>query len=83
MKRLAEPLASADLVMLDPPYGGAIAREILNLLGAPGTMREGARVVVEHHRRDVLPEACGGLARTRERAYGETRVSTYRSGAAG
>jgi len=34
--------------------------------------------VVEHHAKDALPDAAGGLQRVRERSYGETRVSTYR-----
>lgn len=82
LKPLAGALRSADLILLDPPYGGETARGILERLGVPGTLAVAARVVVEHHHRDVLPEVCGGLARSRERRYGETVVSTYRSGPA-
>ena len=75
--RLAGVLRAADLVMLDPPYGGEAARAVLAALGSPGALKRGARVVVEHHRRDELPERAGSLRRTRERRYGETVVSTY------
>jgi 16S rRNA (guanine966-N2)-methyltransferase len=75
--RLGAALASADLVLADPPYGGAAARETLHELGRPGRLREGARVVLEHHAKDELPERCGDLARARERRYGETAVTTY------
>ena len=77
LKRLAEPLRRADVVLLDPPYGGDRALEMLERLGVEGTLSAAVRVVVEHHRRDVLPELCGVLARSRERRYGETVVSTY------
>jgi len=77
LSRLDAALAAADLVLADPPYGGGLARETLRALGLPGRMRAGARVVVEHHAKDELPERCGDLARARERRYGETAVSTY------
>uniref|UniRef100_A0A832MKZ6 16S rRNA (Guanine(966)-N(2))-methyltransferase RsmD n=1 Tax=Eiseniibacteriota bacterium TaxID=2212470 RepID=A0A832MKZ6_UNCEI len=78
LARLAEPLAAADLVLVDPPYGGGPARETLAALGAPGVLPAGACVVLEHHRRDGAPEASGRLVLERRRAYGETEISTYR-----
>jgi len=79
LSRLAGVLTAADLVLVDPPYGGEIARETLERLGRPGTLRNGTRVVVEHHAKDALPEASGALKRTRFRTYGETTVTTYRT----
>ncbi len=78
LARIAEPLGAADLVLVDPPYGGSLARAVLDELGTPGVLKPGGRVVLEHHAKDALPEACGCLRRTRERSYGETVVSTYR-----
>ena len=75
--RLARPLAEADLVLADPPYGGAPARAVLSALGEPGRLHEGSRVVVEHHAKDELPRRTGDLALARSRRYGETAVSTY------
>jgi 16S rRNA (guanine966-N2)-methyltransferase len=77
LDRLEAALAAADLVLADPPYGGGPARETLMALGLHGRLRVDARVVVEHHAKDELPERCGDLARARERRYGETVVSTY------
>jgi 16S rRNA (guanine966-N2)-methyltransferase len=79
LRRVAEPLAAADLVLADPPYGGGPAREVLAALGTPGALRAGTRLVVEHHAKDELPEACGELARARLRRYGETWVSSYQA----
>ena len=74
--QISEAVRAADLVLLDPPYGGEEARATLERLAAAGP-KPGARVVVEHHVRDALPERVGGCSRTRERRYGETVVSTY------
>lgn len=81
VERLAEPLSRADLVLLDPPYGGDEARATLAALARAG-LAVGARVVVEHHGRDRMPEREGRIVRERERKYGETVVSTYRVAAA-
>jgi len=70
-------LARATLVLADPPYGGADARALLERLGKPGVLTAGARVVLETHAKDVVPEVEGALARTSQRRYGETVVHVY------
>jgi 16S rRNA (guanine966-N2)-methyltransferase len=77
LSTMKDVLASADVILADPPYGGDEARAILRALGEAG-VKEGARVVVEHHAKDALPEREGRLVRGRARQYGETMVSTYR-----
>jgi 16S rRNA (guanine966-N2)-methyltransferase len=77
--RLADALAGADLVLMDPPYGGEEARAALAALGAAGVLAAGARVIVEHHVKDALPERSGRLVRARERRHGETQVTMYRA----
>ena len=83
LDRIAAELSAADLVLADPPYGGEEAGALLRLLGAPGRLAPRARVVVEHHAKDELPERAGGLALLKQRRYGETVVSTYQATAAG
>jgi len=78
LKRMKGPLGAADLVLLDPPYGGGLATATLESLGRPGVLRTDTRVVAEHHVKDPLPEQVGGLACERRRRYGETMVSFYR-----
>lgn len=75
---LRERLSEADLVLADPPYGGGEATATLEALGTSGVLRAGARVVVEHHAKDPVPERAGGLVCERRRRYGETVISTYR-----
>jgi len=80
LKRLGEVLGAADLVLVDPPYGGAEARAILAGLGAAGVLRPGTRVVLERHQKDEVKESAGVLMRVRERRYGETVVDLYEVG---
>jgi 16S rRNA (guanine966-N2)-methyltransferase len=77
LKRIAAELRAADLVFMDPPYGGEAVRETLDALGEPGVLGPAARVVAECHAKDLLPEAAGRLRRRRRRQYGETVVSLY------
>jgi 16S rRNA (guanine966-N2)-methyltransferase len=77
LTRLATVFARSDLVLVDPPYGGEMARDLLAWLGGGGRLRVTTRVGVEHHRKDDLPDDVGVLTRTRERVYGETVVSLY------
>jgi 16S rRNA (guanine966-N2)-methyltransferase len=81
LARLAEITAAADLVLLDPPYGGTEARATLEALGARGRLAPGTRVVAEHHVRDVLSDRYGALVCERARRYGETIVTLYRAAA--
>jgi 16S rRNA (guanine966-N2)-methyltransferase len=65
------------LAFLDPPYGGDAAAAALSTLASLDLLGSGARVVVEHSRRESLPEACGALMRLTVRRYGDTQVAFY------
>ena len=62
------------------PTSDRVREALVMALGRTGLLRPGARVVLEHHSRDGMPERCGTLSRERERRYGQTVVSTYRVG---
>ena len=65
------------LAFADPPYaakaGAWVVEAVGTLLAAGGTL------VVEHDRREVLPEASGALFKVDERRFGDTVVSLYRA----
>ena|SRR5256885_3960930 len=77
MRRLREALEAADVVLLDPPYGGAEARGALEALERSAELRAGCRVVLEHHAKDQVPSKVGELERAGERRYGETQITFY------
>jgi len=67
-----------DLVLADPPYAVGGTPVVTALAsGPPGLLVEGARIVIEHARREILPEQEGALVRDDERRYGDTMVSFY------
>ena len=57
LARLDAVIRRADLVLADPPYGGEVARAVMETLGGAGPWRPGARVVLEHHAKDEVPES--------------------------
>ena len=71
---------TADLVLADPPYGGEEAsRDARRSRRSPRLAEPGARVVLEHHAQGRCSESGRERSReSRERAYGETVVTTYR-----
>ena len=77
LKQLAGRGESFGLAFLDPPYGGGEAVTALTALAELPLLAPGARVVVEHSRRESLPEACGALMRLTVRRYGDTQVAIY------
>jgi 16S rRNA (guanine966-N2)-methyltransferase len=78
LKKLAGRGERFGLVFLDPPYGGGEAEAALRTLASLNLCRPGAWVVVEHSRRQMLPEECGPLRRLKVRRYGDTQVAFYR-----
>ena len=75
--RMREALEAADVVLLDPPYGGSEARRALEALDQSAALRPGCRIVVEHHAKDAVPSVAGVLERAGERRYGETQITLY------
>ena len=70
------PLAPWRFVFVDPPYASDLAtRAVLALPAA--SLAPDARVVIEHDRRHVPPDALGSLLRTDQRRYGDTMLSFY------
>jgi len=75
--RMREALERADVVLLDPPYGGRDARLVLEALDRAAALPAHCRVVLEHHAKDDVPEATGRLGRIETRRYGETQITFY------
>ena len=63
LKKVADRGEDFGLAFLDPPYGGGRSVAALGALEAINILVPGALVVVEHSRRESLPEACGALSR--------------------
>jgi len=68
--------ADADLIFLDPPYGIESLDDVLTV--AAGHLAPEGRVVLEHRRSRVSPEAIAGLTRFRVLEAGDSALSFYR-----
>lgn len=65
-----------DTIFADPPYAAEVTARTLERvepLLAPGGV-----CVMEHDKREVVPETVGRLGRTAARAFGDTRVAFFR-----
>ena len=67
--------ARFDLVLLDPPYDAADLEAVLSIAGP--LVAGGGRLVLEHARRRVSPEAAGGVRRVRVLTAGDSALSFY------
>ncbi len=67
-----------DIVFFDPPYKEDYLKT-LELLGSKTSklLTDEGLVVVEHHHKNVLPEAIGNLRRTRVLKQGDSSLSFY------
>lgn len=72
----AKGTASADLIFLDPPYDIASLEDVLTV--AAGHLAPEGRVVLEHRRSRVSPDAISGLTRFRVLEAGDSALSFYR-----
>jgi 16S rRNA (guanine966-N2)-methyltransferase len=77
VKKLAAQGERFGLALLDPPYGCGTAMAALHALAELNLLSSGASVVVEHSRRETMPEESGRLRRTEVRRYGDTQVAFY------
>lgn len=71
--------ACFDGVLMDPPYGRALADHSMLDLAGGGLVQPGGWVAVEHHVDDQLGEAYGDLRLTTAKRYGKTILSLFLS----
>ena len=68
-----------DLIFVDPPYGQGLVPEALAGIDAQGLLADDGWVICEHHGKDPVPVAAGGLHKVREVVIGETVLSIFRT----
>ncbi len=71
------PATQFDLVFMDPPYQKKLAEQALAMVEKMNILATTALVVVEEHRRALLPVTVGSLEVLDHRRYGETGVWIY------
>lgn len=77
IKQLGSQGRTFSLVFSDPPYATHAGQTVLEQLAESLLVRPGGRVVVEHDKRETIPETVGPFTRVDERKFGDTTVSFY------
>ena len=72
---IRSPQPLYDLIFMDPPYGGGLVEKALKNLHKSQSVKQGATLVVEHSKREPLPNDLPFLSLTDQRKYGKTLVS--------
>lgn len=66
-----------DMIFMDPPYYKDLAKKCLIDLDSCDILTPNGLVVVEHYKKDILPEVTKRLRLTQKRRYGDTTLSFY------
>ncbi|MDP2872695.1 MAG: 16S rRNA (guanine(966)-N(2))-methyltransferase RsmD [Bacillota bacterium] len=69
--------AQFEIIFLDPPYSNELAPVALSRVAAAGLVAPGGLLVVEHSRREAMPDAAPPLVLARREQYGDTALSFY------
>jgi 16S rRNA G966 N2-methylase RsmD len=77
LKKLGAARATFQLVFADPPYALRETPGLVRAIDEAGLVAEGGRLVVEHDRREEVPDVVGLLAKVDERKFGDTMVTFY------
>jgi 16S rRNA (guanine966-N2)-methyltransferase len=64
-----------DLLLMDPPYGKGLVQRTLLKLNAQRIYHEDSILVIEHDRREPLPDIIHGWNSIRQRRIGDTLIS--------
>jgi 16S rRNA (guanine(966)-N(2))-methyltransferase RsmD len=67
-----------DIIFLDPPYYLGLSKKTLQILEAYDILAPNGFIVVQHFKKDNLPDALGDLRLFKQAKYGDTVLSFYR-----
>ncbi len=68
-----------DIVFVDPPYGVDLAKKTLKTLGEHDILTRNSFIIIQHEKRETLPEAEGRFLVVRKKKYGSTLLTVYES----
>lgn len=67
-----------DIIFMDPPYYRGVSKKTLQMLGGYDILAPNGLLVVQHFKKDGLPDQCGVLKLIKNSRYGDTLLSIYR-----
>ncbi|MBU3958891.1 MAG: 16S rRNA (guanine(966)-N(2))-methyltransferase RsmD [Candidatus Omnitrophica bacterium] len=78
LKKLGQRRERFDIIFLDPPYHRELAKKTLQSLSACDILAPAGFVIVQHFKKDNLPDKLGDLTLVKQARYGDTILSFYR-----
>jgi len=68
-----------DVVFVDPPYSRGLAKKALKTLEAYDILQPNCVAIIQHEKREILPEKQGRFLLFRQKKFGSTVISLYKS----
>lgn len=77
IEQLAQQKRKFDIIFLDPPYYQDLAKKSLLSLAACDILSPSGLVIIQHFKKDIIPEKTDSLELIKQKKYGDTSVSFY------
>ena len=77
LKHLHAQHKKFDILFLDPPYEEDLAKKTLNTLNTHDILAPTCWIVVQHGKREILPETFGRFFMSRQKRYGGSVLSLF------
>jgi 16S rRNA (guanine(966)-N(2))-methyltransferase RsmD len=74
---LAKNNRKFDLIFLDPPYYRGLGEKILQIFQDYDILLPSGYIIIQHFKKDSVPEIAGNLVLWRQKKYGDSLLSFY------
>ena len=78
VEQLARINKKFDIIFVDPPYYEELAKKALQTLSSYDILLPSGIVIIQHYKKDVIPETTGSLEIFKTKKYGDNVLSFYR-----
>ena len=78
IKQLSRLRKKFDVIFMDPPYNLGLAKKTLKTLDAYDILHPHCLLVVEHGKRELLPEKTESFSLIKQRKYGKSYLTIYK-----
>ncbi len=67
-----------DIIFADPPYGVDLAKKTLKTLEGYDILTPNGLIIIQHDKKEILPQVHGRICLVRERKYGGSYLSIFK-----
>jgi 16S rRNA (guanine(966)-N(2))-methyltransferase RsmD len=78
IKNLHKDKKKFGIIFLDPPYYRDLAKKTLKTLSDYDILAPNGLIVIQHFKKDILPDSMGNLTVFKQATYGDTFLSFYK-----